>query len=86
MKHLHLVWYDLVWAVWLAWFLGFELFAIFSGYHLGTLSDTVWTVEGLNRQKPFDIQMWSDVHWAIAALVWGLFGWLSLHLPFGLLG
>jgi hypothetical protein len=30
--------------------------------------------------------MWTDVHWLIAGIVWGLFLWLSLHLPFGLLG
>jgi hypothetical protein len=29
--------------------------------------------------------MWTDVHWLIAGIVWGLFLWLSLHIPFGLL-
>lgn len=85
MKHFHLVWYDLVWAAWILWFLFFELYAVFTGYSPGTLSDTVWTFEHLNTSQPFDFSMWTDTHWALAALVWALFAWLSLHLPFGLL-
>src|SRR5215469_17402742 len=53
-KHHHLVSYDLVWAVWIAQFLVFELYAIFTNFPAGTLSDSVWTLEGLNSSQPFD--------------------------------
>lgn len=72
---------------WLAWLLAFivpELWAVFTNAN-NTLSDAVWFLEGENFNAPFDFGMWTDVHWAIAGIVWLLFLWLSLHLPFGLL-
>ena len=72
---------------WLAWIMAFlvpELINVFRN-PAGTLSETVWAVEHVNISQPFDFRMWTDVHWAVAALVWALFAWLSLHLPFGLL-
>lgn len=72
---------------WLAWILAFlipELYwlAVNARY---TLSETVWSIEGLNKGQPFDFAMWTGTHWAVALTVWLLFLWLSLHLPFGLL-
>lgn len=81
----HLTWLNAYWAFWLAAFIAPELWAVFTAPRY-TLSDTVWMLENLNQSQPFDFGMWTDVHWAIAALVWALFLWLSLHLPFGLLG
>lgn len=81
----HLTWLNAYWAAWLAAFLGMEFWAIFNAPRY-TLSDTVWAIENLNHSQPFDFQMWTDVHWLIAGIVWALFLWLSLHLPFGLLG
>lgn len=75
-------WY---WAMWLAAFLGPELYFVFTN-PAGTLSDTVWDIENVNHAQPFDFAMWTDVHWAVALIVWLLFLWLSLHIPFGLLG
>jgi len=73
------------WALWLLAFVVPELLAVFNNARY-TLSDTVWTIEGLNQTQPFDIAMWSNLHWMIAGVVWGLFLWLSLHIPFGLFG
>lgn len=72
---------------WLAWVLAFlipELYFVFTNPN-GTLSDTVWALESAHLNQPFDFAMWTDVHWVIAAVVWLLFAWLSLHLPFGML-
>lgn len=80
----HLGWPSLYWGVWILMFLGYELYWLFVNPDY-TLSDTVWSLEGLNFRQPFDFAMWTDVHWAIAGTVWVLFAWLSLHLPFGLL-
>lgn len=84
MKSIHLNWLNLYWAMWLVAFIVPELWAVFTAPRY-TLSDTVWAIENLDFAKPFDFQMWTDVHWAIAGIVWGLFLWLSLHIPFGLL-
>ena len=73
------------WALWLLAFLVPELWAVFNAPRY-TLSDTVWALEQVSFKQPFDFGMWTDVHWAIAALIWALLAWLSLHLPFGLLG
>lgn len=80
----HLTWFSLYWLAWLVAFLGPELYWVFTN-PVNTLSDQVWSIEGLNMTQPFDFAMWSDTHWAVAILVWGLFLWLSLHFPFGLL-
>lgn len=74
-------WY---WLAWVAAFLVPELYWI-AVNHANTLSDEVWSLEGLNLRQPFDFPMWTATHWAVAVTVWLLFGWLSLHLPFGLL-
>ena len=72
---------------WLAWvfggFLAPELWALYTAPR-DTLSENVWILEKLNLQYPFDFAMWTDVHWAVALIVWLLFLWLSLHIPFGL--
>ncbi len=50
-----------------------------------TISDNAWAVEQLNAH-PFDMSDWTWLHYMIAILLWSLFLWLSLHIPFGLLG
>lgn len=81
-----LTWLNLYWLAWILSFLGMEFWALLSkGEARFTLSETVWSLEGLNKAQPFDFQMWTDTHWALAITVWLLFLWLSLHLPFGLL-
>jgi hypothetical protein len=83
-NHPHLSWFSLYWLAWLIAFLVPELYFVFVNPN-NTLSDTVWSLEGVNFAQPFDFAMWTDVHWAIALGVWLLFAWLSLHFPFGLL-
>lgn len=80
----HLSWPNALWGVWLLEFLVYELWAVFANHNY-TLSDTVWTLEGINLSQPFDFSMWTNTHWALAGLVWALLLWLSVHLPFGLL-
>lgn len=78
-----LTWLNAYWALWLVAFIVPEMWAVFTAPRY-TLSDTVWAIENVNLQSPFDFQMWTDVHWLIAGVVWLLFLWLSLHIPFGL--
>lgn len=80
----HLTWFSWYWLLWLLAFLVPELYWL-AVNPINTLSENVWSVEGLNLAQPFDLPMWTATHWAIAVLVWLLFGWLSLHFPFGLL-
>jgi hypothetical protein len=80
----HYIWFSWYWALWLAAFIVPELYWVFTN-GLGTLSDTVWTLENVNLSQPFDFPMWTATHWAVAVTVWLLFAWLSIHLPFGLL-
>lgn len=84
MKGYPLNWLNLYWLGWLLAFLGMEAWALAVNTRY-TLSETVWSIEGLNKTQPFDFAMWTGTHWAIAVTVWLLFLWLSLHLPFGLL-
>jgi hypothetical protein len=77
-------WLNLYWLGWILAFLGVEFWALATNARY-TLSETVWSIEGLDKSQPFDFQMWTSTHWAIALTVWLLFLWLSLHLPFGLL-
>lgn len=79
-----LTWFGLYWVGWLLAFLIPELYMVVTN-PANTLSEEVWSLEGLNTHQPFDFAMWTGVHWAVAIVVWGLFLWLSLHLPFGLL-
>lgn len=74
-------WY---WALWIAMFLGPELWWVFRNPQ-GTLSWSVWDLESVDLAQPFDFPVWTATHWAVAVVVWLLFLWLSLHLPFGLL-
>lgn len=74
-------WY---WALWVAAFLIPELWWVWRDPR-GTLSDTVWSLERLNMRQPLDFRMWTATHWTVALVVWLLFLWLSVHLPFGLL-
>jgi hypothetical protein len=73
---------------WLAWivagFLVPELYTVLARIRLGPLSDNYWRWEHLTRAHPFDFAHWTWLHWILAAVVWVLFGWLSVHLPFGL--
>ena len=80
----HLSVWSWYWLAWLLFFLVPELYWV-ARNPLYTLSDTVWSVEGINFSQPFDVGMWTSVHWLVAILVWLLFAWLSLHFPFGLL-
>lgn len=73
-------------AYWLAWiaagFLVPEIYGLVVNPHW-TLSDNVWSLEHLNRGHPLDFAAWTPMHYAVAIVVWLLFLWLSLHLPFG---
>lgn len=73
-------------SYWIAWaifgLLIPELYGVFF-YTAGTLSDNVWAAEHLDLTHPLDFAEWTPLHWAIAVLVWLLFAWLSVHLPFG---
>lgn len=80
----HLTWFSLYWLGWIIAFLAPELYWVFTN-SANTLSEEVWSIEGLNMAQPFDFPMWTSTHWAVAVTVWLLFLWLSLHFPFGLL-
>jgi hypothetical protein len=80
----HLTWFSWYWLIWLLAFLVPELYWLYAN-PVNTLSDNVWSLEGINFAQPFDFPMWTSTHWGIAVLVWLLFAWLSLHFPFGLL-
>lgn len=71
---------------WLAWMIaGFllpELYTIIWKVRLGPLSDNVWHWESLSFAHPFDMAIWTWQHWLLAILVWSLFAWLSVHLPY----
>jgi hypothetical protein len=80
----HLTWFSLYWAGWILAFLVPELYWL-AVNSANTLSEEIWSIEGLNKAQPFDLPMWTSTHWAVAVTVWLLFLWLSLHFPFGLL-
>lgn len=67
---------------WLLMFLAPELYWVFENSK-NTLSWQVWGLERLNFSEPY-FNHWTDVHWLMASVVWLLFLWLSVHLPFGL--
>lgn len=72
------------WIAWLGAFLGPEIWALVSNPY-NTFSENYWRLEDLNKTQPLDFAFWTNVHWAAALLVWVLWTWLSLHLPFGFL-
>jgi hypothetical protein len=80
----HPTWFTWYWLAWLAAFLAPELYWV-AANPANTLSEEVWSFEGLNLAQPFDFPIWTATHWTVALLVWFLFAWLSLHFPFGLL-
>ena len=84
MKNPHLTWFSLYWLGWILAFLIPELYWL-AVNSANTLSEEIWSIEGLNKAQPFDFPMWTATHWAVALLVWALFLWLSAHFPFGLL-
>lgn len=84
MKQPHLTWFSLYWLAWLIAFIVPELYWVFNN-GANTLSDEIWSIEGINLAQPFDFPIWTATHWAVAITVWLLFLWLSLHFPFGLL-
>jgi len=80
----HLNWFSLYWLGWILAFLIPELYWL-AVNSANTLSEEVWSIEGINMAQPFDFPMWTATHWTVALTVWVLFLWLSLHFPFGLL-
>lgn len=79
--HAFFTWY---WGLWVLAFLIPEVYWLIAN-PAGTLSDTTWSIEQLNMQQPFDFGMWTATHWTVAVVVWVLWAWLSVHLPFGML-
>lgn len=84
MVRFHLTLWGDYWLAWLIAFLVPEIYWIIN-HSAYTLSDNTWALENLSVTHPFNLADWTPGHWAIALTVWLLFGWLSLHIPFGLL-
>ena len=83
--HYHLNGWSWYWASWIGiGFLAPELYWVFTN-SANTLSATAWSVENLDLAQPLDLPMWTATHWSVAILVWLLFAWLSVHIPFGFL-
>jgi hypothetical protein len=74
-------------AYWASWiFAGLvipELYGVFVNPAF-TLSRNVWALEHLDFGHPLDFAAWTPMHWAMSILVWLLFAWLSVHIPFGI--
>lgn len=71
-----------VWLAWIAFGAIFEIFDLV--YHIPwTLSRNTWAIEHLDMKHPLMFAEWTPLHWGIAIVLWSLFLWLSLHLPFG---
>lgn len=81
---MRVTWFGLYWIAWIVAFLVPEIYWLFKD-PANTLSEEVWGLEQLSLTRPFALGAWTWEHWAIALLVWFLFGWLSVHFPFGLL-
>jgi len=64
--------YAAVWITWIAWFLAWELGALFTGHADLTLSDYVWRLEEINRG-------WTFLRYFVAVFCL----WLFLHMSFG---
>jgi hypothetical protein len=75
-------------AYWIAWivagFLVPELYGLATNT-ARTLSRNTWALEHLDFGHPLDFAEWTPLHWMIAVVVWLLFGWLSMHIPFAYL-
>lgn len=82
-KNPYLDWWGLYYLGWIIAFLVPELYWVFTKAD-NTLSDQTWAFEKLAFSHPFDVGIWTPQHWVMAIIVWGLFGWLSIHIPFGL--
>lgn len=73
-------------AYWLCWIaFGFiipEVYGLIFNT-TDTLSRQTWALEHLDFGHPLDFAEWTPLHFAIAIVVWLLFCWLSVHIPFG---
>jgi hypothetical protein len=73
-------------AFWCAWIVaGFmvpEMYGLIVNPAF-TLSRNLWSLEGLDFGHPLDFATWTPLHYAVSIIVWLLFGWLSIHIPFG---
>jgi hypothetical protein len=76
-------WWTGYYGLWLLFFLVPELYWVFVN-PVNTLSDQWWALEHLDTSDPWFTQ-WTPVHWVMFLLVFLLWSWLLLHLPFGLL-
>lgn len=65
--------YALAWIFWVAWFLGWELTALFTRHPDLTLSDYVWRLEEIS-------QGWTFLRYFVAVFCL----WLFFHMAFGL--
>lgn len=80
----HVTVYGWGWLAWLVFGVGYELYWLVVNTR-NTLSDQTWAIEHVNLSRPFMLSDWTALHWIIAISLWLFFGWLSLHLPFGIL-
>lgn len=77
----HVTAWGYFWLAWILTALGVEAYWLVVN-SANTLSRQVWGAEHLDLAHPLDFSEWSWLHYLIAFAIWGLFGWLSLHLPF----
>jgi hypothetical protein len=75
-------WWSAYYCFWILMFLGPELYWVFAN-PVNTLSDQVWAFEHLNMANPWFTQ-WTAVHWVVFVVVFLLWTWLLVHIPFGL--
>lgn len=76
--------YYIAWVV--IGFLPYELYWAFVNPN-NTLSDQWRDIERLDAHGPlYDILDWGWPHWALAILLAVFFGWLFVHLIFGIWG
>lgn len=78
-------WTDYYWLGWLiavfAGFLPVELWALFSGNHVNTLSDTMWRWTDNDLSHPWNIGHYTWPHWLLIIFM----VWLTVHLCWGYL-
>ncbi len=80
--HFHVTPWGWFWLLWALAGLGVELYWL-SVNAANTLSRELWGVEQIDFKHPLDFAEWTPLHVLIAVTLWGLFAWLSVHLPFG---